>query len=54
MLAHAMFRNPRSNTTRATVLGELRSAAVLPFSEAWPILPSVNHLLEFLDYERQA
>jgi len=54
MLAHAIFRNPRNNTMRATVLVDLQSAAVLPFSEAQPIPPSVNHSLKFLDYERQA
>lgn len=54
MLGGAMHRNPRTNTPLATVLEELQSAAALPFDQAHPIPPSVNHSLEFLDYEREA
>jgi phenylpropionate dioxygenase-like ring-hydroxylating dioxygenase large terminal subunit len=54
MLGGAMHRNPRTNTPLATVLEELQSAAALPFVQARPIPPSVNHSLEFLDFEREA
>lgn len=54
MLGCAMHRNPHTNTSLATVLEELQAAAALPFAKAHPIPPSVNHSLEFLDYERQA
>jgi len=54
MLGVAMHRNPRTNAPLATVLEELQSAAALPFDQAHPIPPSVNHSLEFLDFEREA
>jgi phenylpropionate dioxygenase-like ring-hydroxylating dioxygenase large terminal subunit len=53
MLGGVMYRNPRTNTPLATVLEELQSAAALPFDQAGPIPPSVNHSLEFLDFERE-
>ena len=54
MLAVVMYRNPHTTTRLATVLNELQSAATVAFTEAGPIPPSLNHSLEFLDFERQA
>lgn len=54
MLARKMHRNPHTNMPLAKVLDELQASAATPFAEARPIPASVNHSLEFLDFERAA
>ena len=49
-----MKRNPHSCAPLADVLAQLMSAAGLPFEQARPIPPVLNHSLEFLDFERHA
>jgi hypothetical protein len=51
-MMESFSNNPHTNRPLAEVLKDLQACADLPFDQAHPITPAVNHSQEFLHHER--